>query len=188
VSCGTNQLYSHDDDSKKPTVLPLCSEHCRVLICGSFAEQSAGSTGAKVPFRKRFCIKPARLPRCKTPGGSPARDKFSHYTMKTIALRLRIPDIPIALVSIQNLQSREAWDSRKEMGALTSERLAYFASSAVLFKRRAIWRIAKSSKAYLCETRRAHIDKESDIRVTSMLAHLKSSASFARCPPRARRI
>ncbi len=31
---------------------------------------------------------------------------------------------------------------------LTNERFAYFASSAVLFKRRATWRIAKSSKAY----------------------------------------
>src|SRR5260221_8379287 len=66
VSCGANQLYSHDDASKKPTVLPLCSEHCRVLICLSLGEQSAGSSGAKVPFGKRFCMNPARQPGCKT--------------------------------------------------------------------------------------------------------------------------
>jgi len=60
VSCGANQLYSHDDASKKPTVLPLCSEHCRVLICLSLGEQSVGSPGAKVPFGKRFCMNPAR--------------------------------------------------------------------------------------------------------------------------------
>lgn len=111
MSCGANQLYSHDDASKKPTVLPLCSEHSRVLICLSLGEQSAGSPGAKVPFGERFCMKPARQRGCKMEqlreNHSIFLKGFTHRTFETIARKVRIPDIPIALTSIRSCQAKK---------------------------------------------------------------------------------
>jgi len=140
----------------------------------SLAEQSAGSTGAKVPFGKRFCINRER--------------QFSPLYLENHRSSIERPRHSYSSgIDPKSSQSRSLGHP-KGKGALTSERLAYFASSAILFKRRAIWRIAKSSKAYLCETRRAHLDKGSDICVTSMPAYLESSAGFARRLPHARRI
>lgn len=102
--------------------------------------------------------------------------------MKAITCHIRVPDIFIVLIQYQAeiFQAKTRGLQQKDEGALTSERLAYFASSAVLFKRRATCRIAKSSKAYLHGTGSM---SGYEFGFASAPAYLKCSATFPRSPP-----